>query len=65
LLTIALGILRGGKQEDDPYEPGTFRKRAYMRSLNFEKLVKQVNIELLDDVVVKEEEDLDSLDAAI
>ena len=35
-----------------------------MRSLNFEKLEKQVDIELLDDVVVKEE-DLDSLDAAI
>jgi len=32
--------------------------------LNFEKLEKQANIELLDNVVVKEE-DLDSLDAAI
>jgi hypothetical protein len=35
-----------------------------LRSLNFEKFAKQADIELLDDVVI-EEEDLDSLDAAI
>jgi hypothetical protein len=37
------------------------RERAYIRSLNYDKLAKQVNINLLDDQVAKEE----ALDAAI
>jgi hypothetical protein len=46
--TTTLAILRGAGQDDDPYEAGTIRERAYMRSLNPARLI-QANIELLDD----------------
>jgi len=54
LSTTALAILRGAGQGDDPYEAGTLRERAYLRSLNPIKLASQVEAEALDD-----EEELD------
>jgi hypothetical protein len=61
LLTIALAILRGVGQEDDPYKAGTLRERAYIRSLHFDRLAKQANVDLLDNEIAEEE----ALDAAI
>jgi hypothetical protein len=67
LLTIALAILRGIRQEDDPYKAGTLQERAYMRSLNPARLASQANVDLLDDNALDNDalDDKDALDKAL
>jgi hypothetical protein len=67
LSTIALAILRGAGQEDDPYKAGTLRERAYIRSLNLARLASQANVDLLDDNALDNDalDDEDALDKAL
>jgi hypothetical protein len=48
LSTIALAILQGAKQEDNPYKASTLQERAYIKSLNLARLASQANMDLLD-----------------
>jgi hypothetical protein len=48
LLTTALAILQGARQEDNPYKAGTLQEKAYIRSLNLARLALQANINLLN-----------------
>lgn len=48
LTTTALGILRGAGSDEDPYEAGTLRERAYLRSLHPNKLAEQIDEDKLD-----------------
>jgi hypothetical protein len=51
LTTTALGILRGAGSDEDPYEAGTLRERAYLRSLHPNKLAEQIDEDELDNKV--------------
>ena len=50
LSTTVLGILRGAGSDEDPYEAGTLRERAYLRSLHPNKLPEQIDEDELDDI---------------
>ena len=65
--TIALAILRGARQEDDPYKAGTLRERAYIRSLNPARLASQANVDLLDNNALDNNvlDNKDALDKAL
>lgn len=47
LSTTQLGITRGGGTEEDLYDPGTARERAYLRSIAPQNLVRVVDVERL------------------
>jgi hypothetical protein len=47
LTTTALGI-RGAGSDEDPYEAGILRERAYLRSLHPNKLAEQIDEDELD-----------------
>ncbi|RKF88458.1 hypothetical protein GcM1_084007 [Golovinomyces cichoracearum] len=59
LSTIAIGISRGAGGIRDLYEVGIARKRAYMRSIKFDKLgsamIEELHIEIVVDVDVQED----------
>jgi hypothetical protein len=67
LSTTALAILRGARQEDNPYKASTLRERAYIRSLNPARLASQANVDLLDDDALDNDalDNKDALDKAL
>ena len=50
--TTQLGLERGAGSNDDLYEPGTLRERAYLRSIAPEKLADKVDNKRLDELQV-------------
>ena len=67
MLTTALAILQGARQEDDPYKASTLRERAYIRSLNPARLASQANMDLLDNNALDNDalDNKDALDKAL
>ena len=59
LSTTALGIIKGGGGFRDPYEAGTARERAYIRSIKIDRLGSAVVNELDTEVFIDIDDDED------